>query len=86
MLLVSRLTQERMSLIDIVFHRSLFVLILIEFFADQQQWSKYYLLYPFSVSPDIRFSQYIPQTSNKRNTSTNAPRNFPQIVNTLPKI
>jgi len=40
-LLVSRLTQERMNLTDIVFHRALFVLILIEFVADQQQWSKY---------------------------------------------
>jgi steroid 5-alpha reductase family enzyme len=42
MLLVSRLTQEGMSLTDIVFHRGLFVLILIEFFADQQQWRKHF--------------------------------------------
>lgn len=45
-LLVSRLAQERMNLADIVFHRALFVLILIEFVADQQQWSKYYLFVP----------------------------------------
>lgn len=38
LLLISRHTTNGMELPDIVFHRLLLVLIVIEFFADQQQW------------------------------------------------
>jgi steroid 5-alpha reductase family enzyme len=37
MLLVSRIN-DTMDIVDILFARALMVLILIEFFADQQQW------------------------------------------------
>jgi len=39
-LLVSTVGKDAMSGIDILFARGLMALILIEFFADQQQWSK----------------------------------------------
>jgi len=85
LLLVSRLTQEKMNLPDIVFHRVLLVLIFIEFFADQQQWSKLLFIPLFPFSHDIRFLQPIPQTSNKRSASTYAPPNYPPTVNIPPK-
>jgi hypothetical protein len=39
-MLASRQGQEKMDLADIVFSRVLVALVLIEFFADQQQWGK----------------------------------------------
>jgi steroid 5-alpha reductase family enzyme len=43
MLLVSRIN-ETMALADIMFARVLMVLILLEYFADQQQWGEYMMI------------------------------------------
>lgn len=39
-MLASTVGKDAMDSIDIVFSRGLMALILVEFFADQQQWSK----------------------------------------------
>jgi hypothetical protein len=42
-MLASRQGQEKMELGDIIFSRVLIGLVLIEFFADQQQWGRFVL-------------------------------------------
>ena len=41
LLLISRMTNTGMEMPDTVFSRLLILLVLVEFFADQQQWGKY---------------------------------------------
>ena len=70
MLLTARFG-EGMNIADTVYARVLMGLVLVEFFADQQQWSKFE-----SLKRTIYFA-YSPQTTKTQRKSTKRQRKFP---------